>query len=238
VAVDALGNLWVSDRANHRLQCFSPEGTFLAVAGGLGSEPGEFISPSGLTVHDGFLFVADTYNYRVQKLAIHGTTLEPVQSFGTVGPEPGQFLELQDVGVDSQGRVFTTDARNNCVQVFAPDGSFLARFDREGRTGSLSYPFGICLDAHDNFYVSEPYERDIVKFAKDGQWILTWGAASSVKAERLHRPLRMSIDAAGLLYVADYDDTQHADRIVVWRPSDAPTPVHERSWSDLKQAFR
>jgi len=125
VALDALGNVWVSDRANHRLQCFSREGTFLAAFGGPGSAPGEFLSPSGLTVDASHLFVADTYNYTIQKLAIHGTTLAPVLSFGSFGPEPGQFSELQDVGIDSEGRIHTTDARNNCVQIFAPDGRFL-----------------------------------------------------------------------------------------------------------------
>ena len=238
VALDALGNVWVSDRANHRLQCFSREGTFLAAFGGPGSAPGEFLSPSGLTVDAGHLFVADTYNFRIQKLVIHGTTLAPVLSFGSFGPEPGQFLELQDVGIDSEGRIYTTDARSKCVQIFAPDGRFLERFDRLGPTGRLSYPFGICLDAHDNIYVSEPYQRNIVKFTKNGDWILTWGTTSSIKTERLHRPLRMWIDAGGLLFVADYDDTQHADRIIVWRPSDAPTPVRRQSWGDLKRAFR
>jgi len=238
VVVDTLGNIWVSDRANHRLQCFSLEGTFLATSGGFGSAPGQFASPSGLAIRDGFLFVADTYNYRVQKLAIRGTALDPVLQFGSYGLEPGQFVEVQDVGLDSEGRVYATDARSNCVQVFAPDGSFLARFDEKGPGERLAYPFGISLDAHDNIYVSEPYERSVTKFGKDRKWILTWGSSSSVKVERLHRPLRLWIDAAGLLYVADYDDTNHADRVVVWRPSDAPTAAGDQSWGDLKRAFR
>ena len=50
-----------------------------------------------------------------------------VNRFGSRGNEPGQFRSLQDVAVDSQGRIFVADS--NGVLVFSPDGRFLDLID-------------------------------------------------------------------------------------------------------------
>jgi DNA-binding beta-propeller fold protein YncE len=78
VAVDASGNVYVSDTRNSRVQKLSPSGQPLAVWGtavGTGTprpapQPGVFNAPGGLTVDgQGTVYVADTHNARVQKLA-------------------------------------------------------------------------------------------------------------------------------------------------------------------------
>jgi hypothetical protein len=88
VAVDAGGNLYVSEVDNWRVQKLAPDGTFLeqwvnCLDGpacqnpSAGTEPGQFFAARGLTVDgQGNLFVADTGNLRVQRLAA-GTTPRP-----------------------------------------------------------------------------------------------------------------------------------------------------------------
>lgn len=68
---DAQQHLWVTC-VSGRIQRFTREGTFLALAGrGAGSEPGEFRAPHGIASDGrGHLFVVDSFNHRVQKFAI------------------------------------------------------------------------------------------------------------------------------------------------------------------------
>src|SRR5438874_7357047 len=48
IAVDANGDVYVTDGNNHRVQKFTNDGAFLAKGGGLGSGDGQFSFPSGI----------------------------------------------------------------------------------------------------------------------------------------------------------------------------------------------
>ena len=51
---DPAGDVYVTDRYNHRIQVFSQNGTFLRTFGRHGSGPGELSEPWGICVdHDG-----------------------------------------------------------------------------------------------------------------------------------------------------------------------------------------
>lgn len=71
IARGSHGTLYVVDYQGNRVQRFSSEGEFLGAVGGAGREPGRFATPRGVAVledEDGDLvFVADTYNHRVQR---------------------------------------------------------------------------------------------------------------------------------------------------------------------------
>jgi sugar lactone lactonase YvrE len=67
VALDAAGNVYVTDTYNHRVQVFDNNGGFLMQWGGYGSSPGQFYRPMGIGVAaDGKIYVGDTWNNRVQ----------------------------------------------------------------------------------------------------------------------------------------------------------------------------
>lgn len=74
VAVDEDGYVYVADEENDsfqkqfRVQKFAPDGTFITTWGDYGTGTGEFNYPKDLTVYcNGWVFVTDSYNYRVQK---------------------------------------------------------------------------------------------------------------------------------------------------------------------------
>jgi sugar lactone lactonase YvrE len=70
VAVDAAGNVFVSDKNNYRIQKFDSDGNFLEKWGTYGSDPGEFGSAYGLEFDPwGYLFIADGSFDRVWKYA-------------------------------------------------------------------------------------------------------------------------------------------------------------------------
>jgi len=67
IAVDAHGDVYVTDTYNHRVQVFTNDGDFLREWGGYGNGPGQFYRPMGIGVAaDGKVYVADTWNGRVQ----------------------------------------------------------------------------------------------------------------------------------------------------------------------------
>lgn len=72
LAEDDSGNLWVVDGLFDNIQVFDPAGRLLLVVGGPGQAAGEFWSPTGIAVGGGEVFVADTYNDRIQVLRILG----------------------------------------------------------------------------------------------------------------------------------------------------------------------
>jgi sugar lactone lactonase YvrE len=121
VAVDAAGNVYVSERANNRIQKFDSEGNFLAEWGGMGSADGQFVFPEGIgTDQAGNVYVADRGNNRVQKFSSSGTFLT---KWGATGSADGQFLQPNDVAVDSSGNVYVADTGNDRIQKFAETGA-------------------------------------------------------------------------------------------------------------------
>ena len=68
VALDSGGNIWVVDGLFDNIQVFDRSGQLLLVIGGQGQAAGEFWSSSGIAAAGDEMFVADTYNNRIQVL--------------------------------------------------------------------------------------------------------------------------------------------------------------------------
>lgn len=61
IALDSHGRILVADRQGPHFKVFDPSGTYLATVGRRGEGPGEFASPSGISVGPGdSIFVGDT----------------------------------------------------------------------------------------------------------------------------------------------------------------------------------
>ena len=75
IALDREGNVWVADYGRDRVVKLSADGHFLFAWGGRGSGLGEFVGPKGVAFDPGSgrLYVADTGNARIQRLAPDGT---------------------------------------------------------------------------------------------------------------------------------------------------------------------
>jgi sugar lactone lactonase YvrE len=65
--VDSEGHIWVSDGVRNSVQIFDRAGKLLLIFGRNGIGAGEFDVPAGLYLDSkDRLYVADSYNYRVQ----------------------------------------------------------------------------------------------------------------------------------------------------------------------------
>ncbi len=116
VAADASGDLYVATGGG--VWKFSASGAPLTSWGSAGVGPGQFNSPMAVAVdRNGLVYVADTYNHRVQVFTGAGAFLA---MWGSYGSDPGQFYRPMGIAVGSDGRVFVADTYNNRIQVFAP----------------------------------------------------------------------------------------------------------------------
>jgi DNA-binding beta-propeller fold protein YncE len=104
------GLVYVCDRANDRLQVFTPEGKFVKEAffakntKGAGSVWDFTFSKDP---EQKFMMLADGQNERVRVLLRE--TLEELTSFGDGGRQPGQFYGVHSVTSDSKGNLYTTE---------------------------------------------------------------------------------------------------------------------------------
>ncbi len=74
MSVDSDGNIYVVDNLFDNIQIFDKEGRVLLVIGSRGYEPGEFWSPAGIDIDHDTIYIADTYNNRIQILRYIGGT--------------------------------------------------------------------------------------------------------------------------------------------------------------------
>jgi DNA-binding beta-propeller fold protein YncE len=150
VATDSSGNVYVSDRNNHRIQKFDSEGFFLTAWGSMGSGDGQLAFPEGIATDSaGNVYVADRGNNRVQKFSSNGAF---ITKFGSTGAGDGQFLQPNDVTVDAAGNVYVADTGNDRIQKFAETGAALTDGGGVGGSGG-GRGGGVVIDVSNQFTI-------------------------------------------------------------------------------------
>ena len=165
IAFDATGNLYVTDTGNKRIQVFDADGGFLGQYGGGGVVPGRFDEPVGLALlphadgaPGGELFVADTWNRRVQvfdvtfadDLSGGGVAERPEFTFVREWPIEGwssqSVVNKPYLAVDSEGYIYVTDPELWRALVFDREGNFKATFGVFGNDNqSFALPNGVAI---------------------------------------------------------------------------------------------
>ena len=173
MAIGPDGTLYVADTLNHRIQRFSPEGEVLITWGGFGdfqeggAEEGTFNEPWGIGVApNGNVYVADTWNHRIQWFSPDGAFLGTFGQEGQ-GDAPYSFWGPRDVAVDSQGRVYVVDTGNKRIKVFDNEGTFVTQFGGPGYLpGLLDEPVGITIGTDDRIYIADTWNQRIQVFSE------------------------------------------------------------------------
>ena len=137
IALAPDGSLYVADSLNNRIQHLSPDGKVLQVWGthadvAKGDAPGgTFNEPWGVAVGpDGSVYVADTWNYRIQKFTSDGKFLSMWGSGPALGQD--QFYGPRGLAVDSLGRLFVADTGNKRIVIYDANGNYLSEFGLPG----------------------------------------------------------------------------------------------------------
>ena len=76
LAVDSDNHIWVVDNLFDNIQIFDEDGQILLVIGSSGQQPGQFWSPAGIDIFNDTVYIADTFNNRIQILRYLGDDLD------------------------------------------------------------------------------------------------------------------------------------------------------------------
>jgi len=119
VAVDPLGNVFVADFGNDRIEKFDGNGKLLMTWGSLGQNDGQLYNPTGMAVQfpSGNVYVVDTGNHRVQAFTNDDKFLnkwELPSGTSVVSPITGI-----DIDVNSAGTIFLTYADAGTIRVIS-----------------------------------------------------------------------------------------------------------------------
>jgi hypothetical protein len=189
VVVDAAGNLFIADGANHRIRKISSSGVITTVAGngssGYSGDGGPAISaqlsnPFGIAVDSsGNLFIADTYNHCIREVSSSTGVIATVAGTGSFGfsgdggaATSAQLRNPFGVAVDAVGNLFIADTDNNRIRkvssgtitTVAGTGSFGFSGDSGLATSAqLNWPNGIAVDSAGNFYIGDTSNNRIRK---------------------------------------------------------------------------
>jgi len=171
LAVARNGSVYIADTGNHRILHVDEQGQVLHEWGAFadllqGDAPGgTFNEPWGVAVApDGSVYVADTWNHRVQHFTSRGDFLGMFGTYGT-GESAAAFWGPRGVAVDSLGRVYVTDTGNKRVVVFDRRGEPVASFGTAGYgPGQLNEPVGIAIGPDDTIYVNDTWNGRIQAF--------------------------------------------------------------------------
>ena len=196
---DRDGNVWVTDRGDHQVFKFSPEGKLLMTLGkkgvvGENESRDAFNGVADLVIaRNGDIFIADgeSTNTRVVKYSKDGKFVE---WWGGKGTEPGQFDEPHSIAIDSDGRLYVGDRRNKRVQVFDQKGKFLTQWNH------LSTPWGVFVKG-DRLYVVDGTEANVLLIVstKDGKIL--------ERIEGLRNATAVTVDANDAIYIGEVNGT-------------------------------
>jgi DNA-binding beta-propeller fold protein YncE len=159
ICKDPEENLYICEYGGHdRVQKFSREGEWLAEFGTFGTARDQFQRPSGLTWHEGKVYVADAINNRVLIFTDKG------QFVGNLGdPEPPRFDLPYDIALGPDRLFYVIEYGAGRLSRLTPSGKLTGQLGRTGGgTGEFATPWGLTIDSKGRIYVADTKNRRIV----------------------------------------------------------------------------
>lgn len=127
------------------------------------TEPGQFSVPTNVAVDpDGYLYVTDMYNNRVEVFDADGNFM---RAWGKSGDRPGTFSRPKGIAIDADGHVWVADAVQDILQCYTADGQFLMWMGGHGLfPGQFRALAGLYIDKNNRIFTSEQYPGRVQMF--------------------------------------------------------------------------
>jgi sugar lactone lactonase YvrE len=181
VAADAAGNVYVADTGNHAIRKIAPGGlvsTLAGRAGAFGHADGRgaaasFAFPFGVAADGaGNVYVADTFNNTVRRIAPDGAVTTLAGRAGAAGHTDGagseaRFDAPRGIATDVAGNVYVAEANNRALRKITPWGNVSTL------ASDFDAPLGVAADAAGNLYVADGDSYTVRK-------VSPYGAVSTV----------------------------------------------------------
>ena len=229
LAVDAAGNVIVTDEGNDTIRKISPAGIVTTLAGmpgmwdssdGVGAAA-RFGGPAGLAIApNGSVYVADRANHTIRQVTAAGvvTTLAGTASKRGAANGTGADARFSDptfIASDAEGNVYVADTTGYTIRkvtmngiVTTLAGGTFGTEDGTGAEASFWGPSGVAVDATGNVYVTDAHAIRKVTAAgavttlAGGARVGGSGDGAGTQAT-FNSPLGVAVDLAGDLHIAD-----------------------------------
>jgi sugar lactone lactonase YvrE len=232
LAVDSLGIVFVADTGNHTIRKITPGGVVTLLAGFAGSQGStngmgnvaRFSFPAGICVDAaGNLFVADTGNHIIRKIAAGAvTTLAGTPgSTGTTDGTGSAARFNKPLGIaTSGGNIFVADSNNHtlrkitavgAVTIFAGLAQFDGTGDNTGTNATFRNPAGLASNGSGNLWVADLGNSILRKVSPGAVVVTVAGIAGEVGSGdgtalpgQFDYPYSSAVDAAGNVFVTEF----------------------------------
>ena len=224
------GRVYVAEQGAHRISVFDTDGNYIESFGQQGSalnttgqtgdhseSLGLLERPNSVSVSEsGNVYVADTWNFRIQQFTGDGEALD---AFGT-RYEQGAAAEVQPLDgfwgprevMVAGSSVFVADTGNKRIRVYNLDGDFLYDIGSAGsEEGNLEEPAGLALSDDGRLYVVDTWNRRISVFRETGEFDFAFRVRAWYN-DRGNRPYVAVDSERGFAYVTDPE----AARVLVY----------------------
>ena len=233
IAMDAAGNLFVTDLDASTVRKIAPGGIVTTLAGSAVSNGYGIIDGRGATAHfsrpqgiavdaAGTVYVADTDNHAIRRISRDGivTTL----AGGVPGSADGtgldaQFIGPQSVAIDASGTLLVADGSAirkvtaaGAVSTFVGMPGLVGSVDGSGKAARFSRPRQMAVDPTGNIYVVDSGNHTLRKITPAGKVTTLagkagqWGTVDGTgSAARLAGPTGLALEPGGTLIVVGED---------------------------------
>ncbi len=153
----------VADFRNYRVAVFDQKDNLITQFGEKGNKISQFEDPCGIDFSkDNFIYVADTFNQRVQKYDASGNIV------WTAGY---RFCYPMDVVAASDGIWVSNTSMHELIKLDF-NGKMTAKIvGAKGSKSALQKPVGIALDTEENIYVADSLNKEIKVFNREGTYL-------------------------------------------------------------------
>jgi streptogramin lyase len=204
VAVDATGDVWVTNNDNNSIGEFSPVGAALSPAGGYTG--GGVTSPNSLAIDQaGNIWITNQGTTTISKYV-------PGTGFVGTGFTGGGLNNPWGLAIDPSGNVWVANLGNNSISEFNSSGT---AFSSTGYTGGgLNDPIAIAIDPRPVIWVANHGNGSISEFFTSGVPISPSGGITGGGTDD---PLGVAIDSSGNIWfgnegnsvLSEFDTNSH-----------------------------
>lgn len=227
---DASGNLYVADQGNNVIRKITPDGTVSTFAGsGIAgyynsttASSAQFRGPRGLAIDSkGNIYVADRDNNVIRRITPAGAVSRyagyPKATYfdateDTTNSVYSGFHSPTSLAFDASGNLYVADAGNYAIRKITPARVVTTVAGGPNQTDVVGTPAGIAVDSQGNFFISDQSGR-VLELTKDNVLYPLAGTAGvnsfangSGTAAQFNSPQGLTVDASGIIYVADYNN--------------------------------
>ena len=244
IFVDHNDFVWIGTFRHHRVMKFTRSGEHLMTIGRYdengGSDDQELLGgPSGIWVDPGTneVFISDGYRNR-RVVVFDGESGSYLRHWGAYGEPPDddyeydydsrapdseparQFSTAHGIAGSKDGKIYVADRRNNRIQVFEQDGTFVTEKIIEPTTRASGSSFVIVFspDADERWlYLADGTNHKVWVLERESLDVVSEFGRGGRFVGQFLRPHGMSIDSDGNLYVGEASTGRRVQKFALVR---------------------